>query len=214
MPTSSDPDKLHYLKIPNAMGARAEAVRMVYVLAERPYVDVFSSFTEAQAAVSGKNPFKQFPFVETASGQVIYQSLAIMHHAAHGTRAWPSDPEALTRALMVAMGGYDLYQAFAGFSADDVAAKQKFEERRAPQLLAGLDAIYAKTTFAVGDTPTFADCIAYESVAWVLRRNEVCRTIFAASPALSAFRDRFTAVPEIRAFMARQAAAREADPGV
>jgi glutathione S-transferase len=214
MSSAGDPDKLHYLRIPNALGARAEAVRLVYVLAERPYVDVLSAFADAQATVAGKNPFKQFPFVETASGQVIYQSLAIMHHAANGTSAWPSDPATLTRALMVAMGGYDLYQAFAGFSADDLAAKKKFEEKRAPQLLGGLGEIYAKTKFAAGDTPTFADCIAHEAIAWVVRRNEVCRTFFEASPALVEFRDRFTQIPAIRAFMARQAAARSSDPSV
>ncbi len=187
---------------------------MVYVLADRPYVDVLHPFADAQSAVTGKNPFKQFPFVETASGQVVYQSMAIMHHAAHGTSAWPSDPDALTQALMVALGGYDLYQAFAGFGADDLAAKKKFEERRAPQYLKGLDEIYAGTTFAVGETPTFADCVAYEAVAWVLRRNEACREIYATTPALAAFCSRFEAIPAIRAFRERQAAAREQDPSV
>ncbi len=214
MATERDPDKLHYLRIPNALGARAEALRMTYVLAGRPYVDVFCTFAEAPATVTGKNPFKQFPFVETASGQVLYQTIAMMHHAAHGTSAWPSDPEALTRALTVAMGGYDLYQAFAGFSADDPAAKKKFEEKRAPQYLVGLGEIYAKTKFAAGDTPTFADCIAYEAIAWVVRRNDVCKALFESNKALVAFRDRFTSVPAIRAFMDRQAAARAADPSV
>src|SRR5690242_10681182 len=93
------PDKIHYLRIPQGFGARAEAVRMVYVLAGKPYVDVHHTFAEAAPAVTGKNPFKQYPFVETASGEFLYQSLAIMHHAAHGTPAWPSDPAKLTRAL-------------------------------------------------------------------------------------------------------------------
>src|SRR5262249_46401844 len=128
-------DKIHYLRIPKAMGGRAESVRMTYVLAGKPYEDVLWPNAEARQAVAGKNPFKQFPFVETPSGAYIYESLAIMHHAAHGTSAWPSDPGRLTEALAVAMGGYDLYQAFAGFSANDVAAKKRFEERRAPQYM-------------------------------------------------------------------------------
>src|SRR5258706_8263229 len=141
-------DKLHYLRIPKGHGARAEMVRLVYVLAGKPYIDVFTTFAEAGKTVAGKNPFKQFPFVETANGRHIYQALAIMHHVAHGTPAWPSDPDRLTDALAVAMGGYDLYQAFGGFSADDAVAKKKFEERRAPQYMGGLDEIYATRSFA------------------------------------------------------------------
>jgi glutathione S-transferase len=188
-------------------------VRLVYVLAGRPYEDVLHQFADAQA-VGSKNPFRQFPIIETASGQVVYQSLAIMHHAAHGTSAWPSEPDALTRALSVALGGYDLYRAFAGFSADDPAAKKKFEERRAPQYLRGLSAIYASTPFATGDTPTFADCITYEAIAWVVRRNEVCKALLEQHPSLVEFRARFSALPKIRAFMERQAAARAIDPAV
>ena len=207
----SEPDKLHYVRIPKGVGARAEMVRMTYVLAGRPYVDVFTTFAEAAGAVAGKNPFKQFPFVETAGGETVYQSLAIMHHAAHGTPAWPSDPKALTRALMVAVGAYDLYQAFGGFSADDAVAKKKFEEKRAPQYLGALGELYAKSPFAAGDAPTFADCIAHEAIAWCVRRNDAARTIYEANPALVAFMERFRAVPAIKAFMERQAEARKTD---
>src|SRR5687767_1493512 len=117
-------DKLHYIRIPNAHGGRAEMVRLVYVLAQRPYVDVLCTFEQAPRSAVTKNPFKQFPVVETPSGAYIHQTLAIMHHAAHGTPAWPSDPERLTDAIAVGMGGYDLYQWFGGFSADDLAAKK------------------------------------------------------------------------------------------
>jgi len=204
-------DKLHYIRIPNAIGGRAEMVRMCYVLAAKPYTDVLHAIADAAAAVTGKNPFKQFPFVETPSGQTIYQTLAIMHHAAHGTPAWPSNPSQLTLALCAGMGGYDLYQAFGGFAADDLAAKKKFEEKRAPQLLTGLGQIYANTPFAAGDTPCFADCIVQQAVAWVVRRNDVCRSLFESNAALVAFQSRFEALPAIRAFMERQAAARAAD---
>jgi glutathione S-transferase len=207
-------DKLHYVRIPNGLGGRAEMVRMCYVLAGRAYLDVFHTFGEAQGAVTGRNPFKQFPFVETASGEVVYQTLAIMHHAAHGTSAWPSDPALLTRALAVAMGGYDLYQWFGGFPADDLAAKKKFEEKRAPQFYAALDESYRNGAFAIGATPTFADCIVHEAVAWCARRNERCRALLDGSAALGAFMTRFAALPAIAAFMARQAAARAADDSV
>jgi glutathione S-transferase len=212
--TSAAPDKLYYLRIAKAHGARAEMVRMVYVLADKPYVDVFTTFAEAPQTVAGKNPFRQFPFIETPDGRRIYQTLAIMHHVAHGTPAWPSDPARVTEALSIAIGGYDLYQAFAGFSADDLAAKKKFEEKRMPQYFGGLDDIYSKRTFATGDTPTFADCIVHQAVAWCLRRNEVSRRVFAEKLALTAFQARFEAIPEIRAFMTRQAAARERDDSV
>ena len=202
-------DKLHYLRIPNGMGARAEMVRMAYVLAKRPYVDVFHDFANAGQAVGGKNPYKQFPFVETDSGEIIYQTLAIMHHAG----GWPTG-QALTKALMVAMGAYDLYQAFAGFSADDAAAKKKFEERRVPQYMGALGEIYAKTNFAAGDTPCFADCIAHEAIAWTVRRNEVAKRTFEANKSLVDFVARFRGVPAIKEFMARQAAAREKDNAV
>jgi glutathione S-transferase len=204
-------DKLHYVRIPKGLGGRAEMVRLCYVLADRSWVDVFHTFAEAQGAVTGKNPFKQFPFVETEGGQVVYQTLAIMHHAAQGTSAWPSDPAQLTRALAVAMGGYDLYQWFGGFSADDLAAKKKFEEKRAPQFFAALGESYKDGGFAIGATPTFADCVVYEAVAWCARRNDRCRELLAASPALTAFQARFSALPKVAAFMARQAAARAAD---
>jgi glutathione S-transferase len=207
-------DKIHYIRIPKGLGARAEMVRMVYVLAGRPYVDVHWARGDATQAVTGKNPFRQFPFVETPDGKQIFQSLAIMHHAAHGTPAWPSDPERLTDALAVAIGAYDLYQAFAGFSADDLAAKKRFEERRAPQYMGGLGEIYAARPFAAGETPTFADCIAHEAVAWCVRRNDVSRALFEGNPALVGFIDRFRAIPAIRDFMARQAAARERDDSV
>ena len=211
---TATPDKLHYVRIPNGLGGRAEMVRMCYVLAGRPYVDVFHTFAEAQGAVTGRNPFKQFPFVETASGEVVYQTLAIMHHAAHGTSAWPGDPALLTRALAVAMGGYDLYQWFGGFPADDLAAKKKFEDKRAPQFYAALDESYRNGAFATFATPTFADCIVHEAVAWCARRNERCRALLDGSTALSAFQARFAALPAIAAFMARQAAARAADDSV
>jgi glutathione S-transferase len=204
-------DKIHYIRISKALGGRAEAVRLLYVLAGKPYVDVFWDRSETAQALAGNNPFRQFPFVETPGGKRIYQSLAIMHHAAHGTPAWPSDPDRLTDALAVAIGGYDLYQAFAGFSADDLVAKKKFEEKRAPQYLGGLGEIYGARPFAAGESPTFADCIAHEAIAWCVRRNDVSRALFEANPALVAFVERFRAVPAIRDFMARQAAARERD---
>jgi glutathione S-transferase len=207
-------DKIHYVRISKAQGARAEMVRMLYVLAGKPYVDVLWGRGESAQAVAGNNPFKQFPFVETSSGKRIYQSLAIMHHAGHGTSAWPSDPDRLTDALAVAIGGYDLYQAFAGFTADDLVAKKKFEEKRVPQYMGGLAEIYAARPFAAGETPTFADCIAHEAVAWCVRRNEASRALFEATPPLVAFVDRFRAIPAIRDFMARQAAARERDDTV
>ena len=208
------PDKLHYVKIPKAQGGRAEMVRMTYVLAGAPYVDVLSTFDEARGVMSGKNPFNQFPFVETPSGKYIYQTLAIMHHAAHGTPAWPSDPEALTRALSVALGAYDLYQAFGGFPADDLGAKKKFEERKAPQFFGALDEIYSGRSFATGTTPTFADCLVREAVGWCVRRNDVCRALLADKPHLSAFVERFDALPPIAEFRTRQAAARAADDSV
>ncbi len=43
------------------------------------------------------------------------QALAIMHHAAEHTPSWPSDPDRLTEALAVAMGGHIGKLASAGF---------------------------------------------------------------------------------------------------
>jgi glutathione S-transferase len=206
-----NPDKIHYLKIPDGHGGRAEMVRLAYVLAGKPYLDVYATFDTARAAVEGKNPFKQYPFVETPSGEHVYQSLAIMHHAAHGTSAWPANPAELTLALSVALGGYDLYQAFGGFSADDVAAKKKFEERRLPQYFGALDEIYASRPFAAGTTPTFADCVVREAVGWCVRRNETARALFAEKNHLSAFTKRFDELPAVAEFMAKQAAARATD---
>jgi len=210
----SAPDKLHYLRIPEGHGARAEAVRMTYVLSGRPYVDVLHPIPDAGAAVAGKNPFKQFPFVETPSGEHVYQTLAIMHHAAHGTPAWPSDPAQLTKALSVAVGGYDLYQAFAGFSADDANAKKKFEERSVPKYLGALGEIYSKRPFAAGETPCFADCIAREAIAWVVRRNPTAKAFFEGNASLVAFQKRFDEYPVMKAFLERQAAARRVDDSV
>ena len=207
-------DKLHYVRIPKGQGGRAEQVRLVYVLAGKSYEDVFHTFAEAGQAVSGKNPFKQFPFVESPDGKRVYQTLAIMHHAAHGTPAWPSAPAAFTEALSVAMGAYDLYQWFGGFSADDLAAKKKFEERRAPQFFGGLGEIYAARPFATGSSATFADCMVYEAVAWCARRNEVCKGLLEGNPGLLAFMERFRSIPAIAEFLKRQAAAREKDDSV
>lgn len=47
-------DRLHYLRIPDGVGGRAEMIRMTYVLAGRPYVDVLHSFGEAAAAASSR----------------------------------------------------------------------------------------------------------------------------------------------------------------
>lgn len=207
-------DRLHYLRIPGAVGGRAEMVRMTYVLAGRPYVDVLHPPAQAAVAVTGKNPFKQFPFVETPTGQVVFQTLAIMHHAAHGTPAWPSEPARLTQALALAMGAYDLYQAFGGFPASDAVAKEKFEQKKAPQFFGALGELYGKTPFAAGETPCFADCLAYEALTWCARRNDVARALLEASPALVAFRRRFEELPPIRAFLARQAEARAQDNAV
>jgi glutathione S-transferase len=211
---TNPPDKLHYLHIPNGMGGRAEMVRMTYVLAGKPWVDALTTFAEAQQTVTGKNPYRQFPWIETASGEIVVQAMAIMHHAAHGTPAWPGDPAELTRALEVALGAYDLYQAFGGFAADDLAARKKFEERRAPQYLGALAEIYARRPFAAGEVPCFADCMTHEAIGWVVRRNDVCRGIFESKPSLVSFVDRFRAIPAIKAFMERQAAAREKDNSV
>jgi glutathione S-transferase len=189
-------------------------VRLTYVVAGKPWTDVLHPFAELPAAVRGKNPFKQLPYVETAEGDIVWQTLAIMHHVGRGTSAWPSDPRALTEALAVGMGGYDLYQWFGGFAADDAPAKKRFEGRRAPQFFNGLGEIYGQRRFATGEVPTFADCIVYEAVGWCARRNDVCRELLAATPALSDFMARFAAVPELAAFMARQAAAREVDDSV
>ncbi len=207
-------DKIHYIRISKGQGGRAEMVRMGYVLAGKPYVDVLWSRAEFAQAVTGKIPFRQFPFVETPSGACVYQTLAIMHHAGHGTPAWPSDPARLTDALAVAGGAYDLYQAFGAFAADDLVAKKKFEERRAPQYIGGLGEIYAARSFAAGDVATFADCMAHEAIGWCVRRNEASRHLFEANRSLGAFFDRFRAIPAIREFLARQAAAREKDDAV
>jgi glutathione S-transferase len=204
-------DKLHYVRMSNAQGGRAEMVRMCYVLSGRPYIDVLHPFSEAAAAVSGKNPFKQFPFVETPDGQYIYQTLAIMHHAAQGTSAWPSDPDELTRALSVALGGYDLYQAFGAFTADDAAGKAKFENKHVPKFFEALAEIYRDREFAAGETPCFADCIVHQAVAWCARRNEVSHRMLEGRPELVAFQRRFESLPEIAAFIEHQAAARRND---
>jgi glutathione S-transferase len=184
------------------------------VLAGKPYVDVLHTRDAVAAAVAGRNPFKQLPFVITPGGDVIIQTLAIMHHAGHGTSAWPAAPAQLTRALGVAVGAYDLFQAFGAFPADDLVAKKKFEERRAPQYLTGLGALYEASPFAAGDVPCFADCLADEALAWVVRRNDVCRGLYEARPSLVAFRERFAAVPAVGAFKAKQTAARAVDDSV
>jgi glutathione S-transferase len=207
-------DKLHYVRIPKGHGGRAEQARLTYVLAGKAYEDVLHTFAEAGSAVAGKNPFKQFPFVETPDGKCLFQTLAIMHHVGHGTPAWPSSPAALTEALSVAMGGYDLYQSFGAFAADDLAAKKRFEERRAPQFFGGLAEIYGKRLFATGSTATFADVFVHEAVAWCVRRNDVCKGLYEASPSLVAFMDRFRAIPAVAEFMKRQALAREKDDSV
>lgn len=209
--STTQPDAIHYVRLPKGLGGRAEMVRMAYVLAGKPYVDVMHSFAEAREAVAGKNPFKQFPYVVTASGESVYQSMAIMHHAAHGTSAWPSDPKVLTQALSVAIGAYDLYQAFGGFAADDAVAREKFEGRRAPQFFGALAEIYAARPYAAGEVPTFADCISHEAIAWCVRRNEVCKGLLEASEPLKSFMTRFEGIPAIKAFMERQAAARLVD---
>lgn len=207
-------DKLHYVRIPGGHGARAEGVRLAYVIAGRPWTDVLYSFAEVRTAAAGKTPFNQMPFVETASGEIIYQSLAIMQHAGQGTRAWPSDPHKLTLALEVGLAGYDLYQWFGGFAADDLPAKKRFEERRAPQFFGGLGKIYGERAFAAGDEPSFADAYTYEATGWCARRNDVCRDLLAGNEALRAFRSRFEAIPEVGAFLERQRAARAVDDSV
>lgn len=204
-------DKLHYIKIPNGEGGRAEGVRLLYVLAGKPWEDVYATFDTARSVVTGKNPFLQYPFVETPSGELVYQTLAIMHHAGHGTSAWPSEPSELTRALSVAQGGYDLYQAFGGFAATDAEAKKKFEERRLPQYFGALDEIYATRDFASGKTPTFADCFVHEAVAWCARRNDVAKAMLADKKSLATFIERFRAIPAVAAFMAKQAERRKSD---
>lgn len=45
----SPSDRLHYVRIPNGFGGRAEQVRMAYALAGKPYVDVPCTFAEAAA---------------------------------------------------------------------------------------------------------------------------------------------------------------------
>jgi glutathione S-transferase len=80
--------------------------------------------------------------------------------------------------------------------------------------MGGLGQIYGARPFAAGDAPSFADCIAHEAVSWCVRRNEASRAIFESSPALTAFVERFRALPAVREFMARQAAAREKDDAV
>jgi len=206
-------DELHYVRIPGAQGGRAEMVRLCFALAGKPWKDVLHAREEFVTA-GQRNPFRQFPYLVAASGEVVPQSMAIMHHAAHGTSAWPSDPAALTRALVVAQGAYDLYQAFGGFAADDLAAKKRFEERRAPQYLGALAAVYAERPFAAGETPSFADCIAREAIDWCVRRNDVAKALFEGHPSLVAFKARFEAIPSVAAFIARQTAARAADDSV
>lgn len=204
-------DTIHYVRIPKGMGARAEMVRMAYVLAGKPYADALHTFQEAGPALEGKNPFKQLPVVVTPSGQSVYQCIAIMHHVGHGTPVWPADPAALTLALEVAVGAYDLYQAFGAFPADDEAARKKFEGRRAPQYFGALSTIYATRKFAAGEAPCFADVIAHQAVAWCVRRNEVCKKLLEESEPLKAFMTRFESIPAIDAFMKKQAAARAVD---
>jgi glutathione S-transferase len=206
-------DELHYVRFPDSFGGRAEMVRLCFVLSGRPWVDVLHAREEFVTA-GQRNPYRQFPYLVTSGGELIPQSMAIMCHAAHGTPAWPSDAAALTRALVVAQGAYDLYQAFGGFAADDLAAKKRFEERRAPQYFGALAAIYDQRPFAAGAEPSFADCIAREAIGWCVRRNEVCAGLLAAHPSLGAFVQRFDAIPAVAAFQAKQAAARAVDDSI
>lgn len=203
-------DALHYVKLSGALGGRAEMVRYCFVLAGKPWQDVLHP-REEFASAGQRNPFRQFPYLVTASGEILPQSMAIMAHAAHGTPAWPSDVGGLTKAMSVAQGAYDLYQAFGAFPADDLAAKKKFEERRAPQYFGALAALYAERPFAAGETPTFADCIAREAIGWCVRKNDVCKGLLEQHASLAAFVKRFDAIPAIAAFQAKQAAARAAD---
>jgi glutathione S-transferase len=207
-------DTIHYVRLPKGMGARAESVRMVYVLAGKPYVDALHAFQDVGGIVAGRNPFKQLPMVVTGDGRTLYQTLAIFHHAAHGTAAWPADPTALEQALAVWQGAYDLYQFFGGFAATDLPAKERFEQRRAPQFFGALGEIYASRDWAAGGAPTFADVMTHQAIAWCVRRNEVCKGLLEQTPSLKAFMTRFEAVPAIAAFMAKQAAARAVDDSV
>ena len=51
-------DKIHYIRIPKGQGGRAEMVRLVYLLAGKPYEDVLCSFEEAPKSAASRNPFK------------------------------------------------------------------------------------------------------------------------------------------------------------
>ena len=203
-------DTLHYVRFPGSFGGRAEMVRYCFVLAGKPWQDALHAREEFMTA-GQRNPYRQFPYLVTEGGEVLPQSMAIMAHAAHGTSAWPSDAASLTKALAVAQGAYDLYQAFGGFAADDLVAKKKFGERRAPQYFGALAAIYAERPFAAGETPSFADCIAREAIAWCVRKNDVCKGLLEQHASLGAFVARFDAIPAIAAFQAKQAAARATD---
>jgi glutathione S-transferase len=112
------------------------------------------------------------------------------------------------------MGAYDLYQAFGAFPADDQVAKEKFEKRRAPQYFGALNEIYQARPFAAGETPTFADCMAYEALGWCARRNEVCKDLLESMQGLRSFCTRFEALPAIADFLKRQALARQKDDSV
>jgi hypothetical protein len=56
--------------------------------------------------------------------------------------------------------------------------------------------------------------MVHEGVAWVVRRNDVCRGLLESNKALAAFQDRFESIPAVREFMQRQAAARQVDDSV
>lgn len=204
--------KLTYLDIEG----QAEKVRLACVAGGLQFTDVRVKFAD-WPALKPKTKFGQLPLLEI-DGETVAQSGAMLAYIGKLSGLYPSSPMAAIRVDEVLGLSDDLQNALRAsiqimhveqLSASERAKAQKAlrhdaAQKKIPAVLKGLeDMLEANGTgWFVGSKPTIADVTVLAQLRWLKRGilDGIPPTCVDSYPLLSAFFERASAVPEIRAW--------------
>lgn len=192
---------------------RAEQIRLLLEYTRTPYKD--TSLTRDQwMSLKPTLPLGQLPLLIERSGAgevTIPQSVAIVRHLARTLDVYGTDERQRTMCDVIADTINDARTAFnrvayyPHFLKDKEATAQYFRETL-PPVLPILSTLRAQSTspeagFFIGQTPTFADIMAFDTLDALLQVEPGCLD---NHPDLQQFVRRVSELPDIAGYLARR----------
>ena len=202
----------HYALYYFPLRGRAEPIRLLLHLAGQAFEDHRIAGPD-WAALKPESPLGQMPFLveSDASGtRRIPQSLSILRHLARRYDLYGKDAAAALACDVLVDTCSDLRTSLSplqfGASAKDPELRARYGQETLPTHLRRLARLHAQGPggFFVGEGPTWADLLAFDSLEAVLA---LFPEALADQPELAGFVARVRALPALLAYLAERAAA-------